>query len=370
MKSQETHQDILMKAGNQVCDCISALPEETSEDSISDCFQIGSLLIQFSEITDELNEKEKNEKPKEEYEVNLGERDLDLEWYLIDNCERYQQLYPATKYYTLLEKSAPIACDCISTIGTDISLGMKNKAIQDCMIGSYRETDASPETYPTTAEDVRLFYDILEEILINDCEALGTVTFSDDQVNEFSYSSNEKALEAYNKGQIAWEEQKIDKAIKWYEKAVKIDPLFVFAWDNLGRAYREVNMLDEAIIAYKESLKIDPQNRVPLMNIGIAYSYMQDWENALKYYNLLQEYHPNDAEAPYGKALIFYNNGNLVAALENAIAAYKLYEASKSPYKNDALKVIGALYEAFLSNNKEEDFHSICEENQINFNLK
>lgn len=368
--SQEIDKNLLIQAGDQVCDCISALPESPLEDDIANCFQTGSLLLQFSGITDELQKQGKKKKKKEKYEVDLGEGDLEIEWYLIDNCERYQQLYPESKYYVLLEKSAPVACDCISTIATDISLSVKNKAIQECMIGSYRETDADPDSYPKTVEDIRLFYEFLEEILINNCEALSKVTFSDDQVNEYSYSSNEKAIEAYNKGQVAWQEQKIKKAIKYYEKAINIDPKFVFAWDNLGRAYREINKLDEAINAYKESLAIDPENRVPLMNIGIAYSYKQDWDSALMYYNLLQEYHPDDAEAPYGKALIYFNKGNLDASLENAITAYKLYEANKSPYKNDAIRVVGALYDAFITSNKEEDFHKICEENQINFNLK
>lgn len=55
---------------------------------------------------------------------------------------------------------------------------------------------------------------------------------------------------------------KIDKGIAEYEKAVKLQPGYVVAWNNLGSAYQKKKNLPKALKAYEQALFFDPNNNV------------------------------------------------------------------------------------------------------------
>ena len=51
--------------------------------------------------------------------------------------------------------------------------------------------------------------------------------------------------------------------MKAYEKALEIDPVFAFAWDNLGLTYRRLEKYDLALDAYRKSLELVPNGFMP-----------------------------------------------------------------------------------------------------------
>lgn len=53
-----------------------------------------------------------------------------------------------------------------------------------------------------------------------------------------------------------------DKAVKQYQKAVKLQPAYVTAWNNLGDALEKLQDWSGALKAYETVLTFDPQNRV------------------------------------------------------------------------------------------------------------
>ena len=55
-------------------------------------------------------------------------------------------------------------------------------------------------------------------------------------------------------------EGKPDKAQKYYEEALKLDPDIFEAWMNLGTIYDEMNNLDEAMACYKNAKNLNPSN--------------------------------------------------------------------------------------------------------------
>ncbi|KAG6737895.1 hypothetical protein POTOM_059426 [Populus tomentosa] len=55
---------------------------------------------------------------------------------------------------------------------------------------------------------------------------------------------------------------KLDKGIKQFEAAVKIQPGYVTAWNNLGDAYEKRKDLKSALKAFEEVLLFDPNNKV------------------------------------------------------------------------------------------------------------
>ncbi|WCJ44117.1 Tetratricopeptide repeat domain-containing protein PYG7 chloroplastic [Euphorbia peplus] len=55
---------------------------------------------------------------------------------------------------------------------------------------------------------------------------------------------------------------KLDKGIKQFETAVKVQPGYVTAWNNLGDAYEKKKDLKAALKAFEEVLLFDPNNKV------------------------------------------------------------------------------------------------------------
>lgn len=57
-------------------------------------------------------------------------------------------------------------------------------------------------------------------------------------------------------------EGKLDKGISQFETAVKLQPGYVTAWNNLGDAYEKKKDLKSALKAFEEVLLFDPNNKV------------------------------------------------------------------------------------------------------------
>lgn len=57
-------------------------------------------------------------------------------------------------------------------------------------------------------------------------------------------------------------DDKIDKGIAQFETAVKLQPGYVTAWNNLGDAYEKKKDLESALKAFEEVLLFDPNNKV------------------------------------------------------------------------------------------------------------
>lgn len=132
--------------------------------------------------------------------------------------------------------------------------------------------------FDTNSKEFKTAYYKLERYLMANCNSLKAKIATNDKVNKNSISQNEKALENYY---LAIDESKKENykgAIEYYKKAVKIDPNFAFAYDNMGICYRKLEKYDEAIEAYEKSLKIDPNGLMPLQNIAVVYSYKKNMQ--------------------------------------------------------------------------------------------
>ena len=365
-------EDPLAIAGEVACECINkieATEAATFEEETSDCLRAGSLAYQLAGVSSKLKiedekETESSEKTKE-VTITVSDTNPDIDQYLFENCPIFAAKF--TRSFDVEVVAVQNAsCTCVEGISTSLPLETKNQQIEECISTSYQNHFTEKNQFPTTDAEINTFVQKVQTALVNNCDAIATVTFADDEEKLNSYSYNEKAMEAYNKGQNAYKAGDLKEAIKHYKKALSIDAEFVFAWDNLGRTYRELNKLDKAIEAYEKSLAIDMHNRTALMNMAVAYSHKKDFPNVIKYYKQLKEYYPEDPESAYGLALSYYNTGEYNDALTNAIEAYKLYKKSNSPYFADAEKVIKLLYKAFESEDRVEEFKKICADNDVN----
>ncbi len=68
------------------------------------------------------------------------------------------------------------------------------------------------------------------------------VTLSTTEV--YKPTSSEEARINYNKGVESFNNKDLDNAVKYYEKALSIDPKYVDAYDNLGLVFRHQGNLE------------------------------------------------------------------------------------------------------------------------------
>jgi cytochrome c-type biogenesis protein CcmH/NrfG len=102
-------------------------------------------------------------------------------------------------------------------------------------------------------------------------------------------------------GDLYFDAEKFEDAIRWYEDALKIDPRNVNASTDLGISFYYLNQPDRALAQFDRSLAIDPKHSKTLLNIGIVRAFgKQDLDGAAQAWQRVVEVAP--ADSPEAKA--------------------------------------------------------------------
>ena len=214
------------------------------------------------------------------------------------------------------------------------------------------------------------YYYKMESTMMNNCTSLINKIDASDIEDKKSYSKNPDAQILYSKGLKESEKGKYKNAITCFEKALKVDSVFAFAWDNIGICNRMLKNYDQAIYAYNRSLILDPKGIVPLQNLAVDYKFKKDYMKAISAYNRLAELGKNNPEVYFGIGETYslylkeYEKG-----LENMCKAYSIYLEQKSPYSLDAEKIIGLIYTEMKKLGNEDRFYEILEKYNITLHL-
>jgi len=295
---------------------------------------------------------------------------------------------------TLLKELAENGCKCVDSIRTynrpKNEIAMDISECIDKQVGAYQlgsklsqidtlkdkavEKDGKKQVdisfnVDENSEEYKKYYYEMERYMMSNCTSLKEKIASNEKQSAKSFSDNKKAIEYYNKGMDQSKNENFEKAIEYFEKAVKEDSEFAFAWDNLGINYRRLNNYDKAIECYKKSLELDPKGLMPLQNIAIVYQYKKEYNKAIEAYEKLAEIDKNNPEIYYGIGNVYATNlKDYEKGLENMCKAYNLYVYLKSPYRADAEKIISLIYVEMKKQGKEEKFNQILKDNNITQN--
>ena len=103
-------------------------------------------------------------------------------------------------------------------------------------------------------------------------------------------------------GNLYFDAERYDDAIKWYEQAVKLQPKDENLSTDLGVCYYYTNQPDKAIARFDESLKLNPKHVKTLLNLGIVRAFgKQDLAGATKAWEQVLAIDPNGAEGQAAK---------------------------------------------------------------------
>ena len=82
-------------------------------------------------------------------------------------------------------------------------------------------------------------------------------------------------------GNLYFDAERYDEAIKWYAEAVKLAPTDPNVSTDLGVSYYYTNQPDKALEQFTRSLQLDPKHTKTLLNVGIVKAFgKQDLEGA------------------------------------------------------------------------------------------
>ena len=101
-------------------------------------------------------------------------------------------------------------------------------------------------------------------------------------------SSQASAARTYfNQGEEYSRKKNWNLAIQAYLQAVRLDPKFAEAWNNLGFCYRKVKQYDKAFDAYKQALDLRPDYPNAHEYMARTYLAMGNKDGAMREYEIL-----------------------------------------------------------------------------------
>ena len=126
------------------------------------------------------------------------------------------------------------------------------------------------------------------------------------------------AKSAFEKGEKAYNQNKLPEAEKELTKAVQVYPNFAAAWSLLGNIHQQQNQLEEAKTEYNHAVSADPQYVNPIFGLALIAVQEKHWSDAVQFSS--QVYKLNSLAFPssyFYNAVANYNLGKLDAAEES-----------------------------------------------------
>ena len=103
-------------------------------------------------------------------------------------------------------------------------------------------------------------------------------------------------------GNLYFDAERYDDAIKWYGDAVKLAPKDVNVSTDLGVCYYYTNQPDKALEQFTRSLALDPNHAKTLLNVGIVKAFgKQDLDGATKAWQQVMKIAPDGPEGQAAK---------------------------------------------------------------------
>lgn len=107
-----------------------------------------------------------------------------------------------------------------------------------------------------------------------------------------------------------------DEAIEILNMAVKIDPKFVPAYNQIGLILFEADKKNESVEAFKKAIAIDPKNLNSRLGLGKTYSMITRNDLAVEQYLKAADLKKNDPEILFKIALEYWYHQNLEKSKE------------------------------------------------------
>lgn len=162
----------------------------------------------------------------------------------------------------------------------------------------------------------------------------------DKRVEAIQNSKPESELTAWDyvsKGDRAFFEEDYNRAIFFYDEAIKIDPKYEYAYLSRGIAYHNLEKYDKAIEDYSKAIEYNPEDLVAYINRGIAYGKIEKYGKAIEDYSKAIELKPEDVDVYLFRGDAYLNLKEHDKAIESFSKAIALKSDSITAYSGRAI---------------------------------
>jgi tetratricopeptide (TPR) repeat protein len=125
--------------------------------------------------------------------------------------------------------------------------------------------------------------------LAHDAEPPSTQTNPASQINP-------TAKTYFDQGKAHEKKKSWDLAIAAYQQAVRLEPKFAEAWNNMGYCHRKLKQYDKALEAYKQAITLKPDLSYPHEYMSRTYLAMGNKDSAMREYEILKRLDAKMAE--------------------------------------------------------------------------
>ena len=105
--------------------------------------------------------------------------------------------------------------------------------------------------------------------------------------------------------------KQFETAVKYYEKAIVIDPDYYKAHYNLGGLFHDMGKLNAAIKSFEKALSLKPDYAEAHNNIGNVFKELDQFDDAIKSFKKATEIKTDYVEAHYSLGSIFQDLNNI-----------------------------------------------------------
>ena len=157
-------------------------------------------------------------------------------------------------------------CSCIDTVQNTDSLEVRVNECANEAIQAILKMEMEDPEFPVSEDSIQKIVDAVQLSLAPDCPKIRDYILSYNEARYYSLSESEAANNFYYDGNTAYKAENYKDAVKLFKKAIKEDPEFIFAIDNLGLTYRILGDYKKAVSTYDKSIAIYSQGTYAILN--------------------------------------------------------------------------------------------------------
>ncbi len=120
------------------------------------------------------------------------------------------------------------------------------------------------------------------------------------------------AVSNTDQGWALLERGSLQKALFKFRDALNENPSYGKAIHGLARTYYETEVYNEAVDLYRRLIKIEGKSYNASVGLGMSFTKIGDYKKAIAYFEEAEKITPNDMEASYGIAFLYYSMGKKI----------------------------------------------------------
>ncbi len=138
---------------------------------------------------------------------------------------------------------------------------------------------------------------------------------------------SKKALKAFQQAVAESERGNSQRAIAHLETAVREQPNYFEAYNNLGVQHRKLRQWDEAIRAFRRALELRTDSAKPHVNLGVIYGELGQTKEAITSFETARRLEPNSTAIHIALGQLYFQKQDYLNAEESLETATRLNPA-------------------------------------------